>query len=528
MARKGQSASGTGRAEQLLKDYRKKRDFSKTHEPDHVPQDRKPGRAGPNALAYLIQKHDATRLHYDFRLEWEGVLKSWAVTRGPSLDPAEKRLAVRTEDHPLSYGSFEGTIPKGQYGGGTVMLWDRGTWVPEGDPGEGLKTGKLSFTLEGERLKGEWTLVRMRAKKGEKRENWLLIKSDDQNASRDGDILEKYTKSVESDRSMPAIAGVDLEPPEWQPPQLATLVDTPPPGQDWFVEMKYDGYRALISVAGGRARVFTRNGKDWTDKFPQIAEAAAKLPVQSALLDGEIAAFDKSGRTDFSTLQSMIKEGGAMLCFAFDLLHLDGEDLTPRPLRERKQALEKLLAEAADPLALSTHIVGHAGEVYKKLCAQGHEGIIAKRADDRYRAGRAKSWLKVKCTKRQELVIGGFSPSNKPERPFASLLLGVFEGEKFVYKGRVGTGFDRKNMQELRALLDKRARKTSPFADLPTSVARTAQFVTPHLVAEIEFTEFTADGYVRHGAFKGLRQDKKASEVVLETPQTPKSGHKRQ
>lgn len=526
MGNNRQPASRTGKAEKLLKDYREKRDFSKTSEPDHVSKEQEPRRKGRNARAYLIQKHDATRLHYDFRLEWEGVLKSWAVTRGPSLDPAEKRLAVRTEDHPLSYGDFEGTIPKGQYGGGTVMLWDRGSWEPEDDPDQGLRKGKLSFSLFGERLKGKFSLVRMRNKPGEKRENWLLIKSDDEMASQAGDILQKYTKSVLSDRTMRAIAGAHVEPPKWRQPQLATLVDGPPRGDDWLVEMKYDGYRALISVAGGKARVFTRNGKDWTEKFPQIAEAAANLPAQNALLDGEIAAFDSSGRTDFSTLQSTIKEGGPLLCFAFDLLHLNGKDLTPRPLRERKHELEKLLAEAADPLVLSTHIVGHADEVYKKICAQGHEGIIAKRANDPYRGGRTKSWLKVKCTKRQEMVIGGFSPSTKPGRAFASLLLGVFEGGNFIYKGRVGTGFDHQNMEELRAILDKTRRKTPPFAELPSSVARTAKFVAPNLVAEIEFTEFTADGYVRHGVFKGLRQDKKASEVVLEKPQKPKSDRK--
>ncbi|KFB09786.1 DNA ligase D [Nitratireductor basaltis] len=518
----------------LLKDYNAKRDFTRTREPQHAEK----GSDGEE-LSFVIQKHDATRLHYDFRLEWEGVLKSWAVTKGPSLDPSEKRLAVRTEDHPLSYGGFEGTIPEKEYGGGTVMLWDRGVWEPESDPAKGLTDGKLTFRLKGQRLTGTFSLVRMRSRKGEKRENWLLIKADDETASRRGDVLKKHTKSVASGRTMAAIAksgsewreeekqeeqasgkpelsGKSRPIPRWREPQLATLEQDPPEGDEWLAEMKYDGYRALIAIGKGGAKVFTRNGKDWTDKFRHIAEAAARLPTSGTLLDGEIVAYS-SGRTDFSSLQAAIKAGGDMSCFVFDLLQIDGADVTDRPLTERKERLAALMKHAKPPLALSTDIRGHAATVLEKLCAGGHEGIIAKRADAPYRSGRNRSWLKVKCSRRQELVIGGFSASDKKGRPFASLLLGAYEGDRLVYRGRVGTGFNEDVMEDLAGLFARRKRKTSPFHGMPKAAAKGAHFITPDLVAEIEFAEFTADGMVRHGAFKGLRQDKDAKAVSIET-----------
>lgn len=546
-------------ADTLLKDYRSRRDFARTREPDH-----KPARKKGDELSFVIQKHDATRLHYDFRLEWDGVLKSWAVTKGPSLDPSEKRLAVRTEDHPLAYGSFEGTIPKDQYGGGTVMLWDQGTWEPENDPGKGFKDGKLTFTLHGQRLTGKWSLVRMRPRGGEKRENWLLIKNDDEAATRRGDVLNKYRKSVDSERTMRAIASSDAvwdsskkktpgktnrgrggagssarspaaapqapakrekgkgkaKPaamPRWREPQLATLVDDAPEGDDWLSEMKYDGYRALIAIAGGKARIYTRNGKDWTDRFSAIAEAAAMLDTDGTMLDGEITAYSGDGKTDFSALQAALTDGGPLTCFVFDMLQQDGEDLTGLPLTSRKARLERLIGEGQEPLVYSTHVRGHAGEVHGKICAAGHEGIVAKRADAPYRSGRGKSWLKIKCSKRQELVIGGWSPSDKTGRAFSSILLGVFEDGRFVYRGRVGSGFDEEALSTLADAFAKRSRKTSPFDEIPREIARHARFVRPDLVAEIEFTEFTADGMVRHGVFKGLREDKAAGEVVMET-----------
>ncbi|MCV0397370.1 MAG: DNA ligase D [Rhizobiaceae bacterium] len=531
----------------LLKEYRQKRDFTRTAEPDHAAPNRQGGER-----SFVVQKHDATRLHYDFRLEWEGVLKSWAVTRGPSYDPSEKRLAVRTEDHPLAYGSFEGTIPKDQYGGGTVMLWDRGGWEPVGDFGKGLKEGKIVFRLEGERLKGEWTLVRMKPKPGEKRENWLMIKHREEGVKPPrGDVLKKFDKSVASGRTMTAIAkgGRSLAKsdlvaerpapsrksptgrkgraamPRWREPQLATLVDEAPEGDQWLSELKYDGYRTLITIAGGKAKVFTRNGKDWTDKFPSVAEAAARLDVSSALLDGEIVAFDKAGRTDFSSLQKAIKAGGRDLsCFVFDCLELEGEDLTGLALVERKARLETLLGEGSAPLIYSSHVTGQAPKVLAQICSAGHEGIVAKRANDSYRSGRGRSWLKVKCTRRQEFVVGGWRPSDKKGRTVSSLLIGVFDGQKLVYKGRVGA-FEGDTLDLIGPLLSKQARKTSPFAgDLPREIRRDARFVTPDLVIEVDFTEFTADGVVRHGVVKGLREDKKAGEVVLEKPSASTKG----
>jgi len=531
-----------GSADQL-QEYRARRDFSKTAEPYDTRPRRRRAR---NKLLFVVQKHDATRLHYDFRLEWDGVLKSWAVTRGPSYDPAEKRLAVRTEDHPLAYGDFEGVIPKGQYGGGTVMLWDQGSWEPVGDFDEGLREGKLVFRLDGERLKGEWTLVRMQPRERERRENWLLIKHrEDGSRPPRGDVLNKFIRSVTTNRTMaeiarggrtlaksdlaakrkkpavraasPKAASADAKMPAWREPQLATLVDSAPRGDEWLSEMKYDGYRTLIAVAGGKARIYTRSGQDWTARFPAIAESAAKLSCRSALIDGEIVAFDSRGRADFSSLQKAIKARGAMSCFVFDLLEQDGEDIAPLPLVERKARLERLVGKGSGALIYSQHIEGHAQTVLDRLCAAGHEGIVAKRANDPYRSGRGRSWLKLKCTRRQEFVIGGYTRSDKRGRPFASVLIGVMEGGKLAYKGRVGA-FEGSTLDELAPELASRRRKSSPFASLPREARRDAIFVTPDLVAEIDFAEFTSDGYVRHGVFKGLRADKRARSVVLETP----------
>lgn len=527
-------------ASDLLKAYRERRDFARTSEPDDAPAGTGAG-AADDAAVFVVQKHDASRLHYDFRLEHEGVLKSWAVTRGPSLDPAEKRLAVRTEDHPLSYADFEGVIPKDQYGGGSVMLWDRGRWTPEGDPEAGLRAGKLVFSLDGERMKGRWSLVRMRGRKGgtrDTRENWLLIKARDDAADARRDLL-RATKSVASGRTMKAIAqagrkaggddrtgrrpargrggGGEGRPPQWREPQLATLVDEAPDGDDLLVEMKYDGYRALIAADGGDVRVWTRNGKDWTHRFPAVAKAAAGLGLSGALMDGEIVAFARDGRTDFSTLQRALKSGGDMACFAFDLLALDGEDLTGLPLRERKARLRRMLRGVGGALLYSEHVEGRARDVLDRVCAQGHEGVIVKRADRPYRGGRSRDWLKVKCGRAQEFVVGGWSPSDKAGRPFASLLLGVMEDGELRYAGRVGSGFDAQAFKEIAPKLQRLARRTSPFADLPREVARDARFVTPKLVLQADFAEFTADGIVRHAVHRGLREDKPASEVRRET-----------
>jgi bifunctional non-homologous end joining protein LigD len=531
--------------------YNSKRNFTKTAEPAGTLE---PG----NGNSFMVQKHDATRLHWDFRLEIDGVLKSWAVTRGPSLDSNEKRLAVRTEDHPLSYATFEGTIPAGEYGGGTVMLWDRGTWSPiKGKSAKDLDKGHLHFVLDGERMKGEWLLIRLKPRAKEKRENWLLRKIDDAAAGGTDTLVEEALTSVSTGRTMveieedkkptrsnrpssqrklgsqavkteqepretPASAGATKGAgragstlPEFQDLQLCTLVDAVPTGSAWLHEVKYDGYRALISVANGKAKVFTRTGLDWTDKFAAIADAAAKLPVKSALIDGEIVAF-KDGHPDFSTLKDAISAGGDMTLFAFDLLALDGEDLTGLSNVDRKARLQPLIPEDDDRLRYSDHVIGAGEQLFETMCREGLEGIVSKRADAPYAGKRTKAWLKVKCTHRQEFVIVGWLPSDK-KRGFKSLLLGVREGKGYRYAGKVGTGFDQALMDDIRDKLDALDR-TTPTVEAPKAAVRGAKWVTPKLVAEVAFAEVTPDGVLRHSSFIGLREDKAAKDVVAETP----------
>lgn len=527
----------TGRGS--LKNYDAKRDFARTPEPKGRVT-RRPG------WRFVVQKHAARRLHYDFRLELDGVLKSWAVTKGPSAAPSEKRLAVRTEDHPIDYGGFEGTIPKGAYGGGTVMLWDRGQWSPLGDPHEGLEKGKLHFTLDGARMKGEWVLIRMRADKSG-RENWLLRKVDDDFTGTADDLVQTYTTSVETNRTMEAIAAGEAstrprrtasatsgksgsarkkkapgKPPAFQKPQLATLVDQAPDGRTWLHEIKYDGYRALFAKAGGRVVAYTRNGNDWTDRFASVIGPIAALPADSLLIDGEVVALDANGRPDFGKLQNAFKNGDEtpLSCFVFDLLSIDGEDLRKEPLRRRKERLAAVLrgVAGAGPLHYSEHIEGEGERVLNALCAEGYEGVVSKKADAPYRSGRSRTWLKTKCARRQEFVIGGWSPSTR-RNGFASLLLGYYQGRSLIYAGRVGTGFDAEQREDLAARLRKIERKTPPFDSVPKSAARDARWAKPNLVAEVAFAEFTSDGLLRHPAFVGLREDKPAPEITRETPQ---------
>ena len=548
------------KADTLLKEYKTKRDFAKTQEPSG---DAIANRGKGAALTFVVQKHDATRLHYDFRIELDGVLKSWAVTKGPSDNPADKRLAVRVEDHPLDYCTFEGTIPDGEYGGGTVMLWDEGTWEPvQGDPHDGLTEGDLKMRLFGHRMKGEWVLVHMKGrdtkrKSGPARENWLLIKHHDDYAKNEETLVPRFTTSVSTGRDLAGIAkglkpkkqsetpaeavwhsdkdkavdnpvpakpaaktrGKALVLPAFRDPQLATLVTQVPQGSDWVFEMKYDGYRCLAAIAGDEVKLYTRTGKDWTEQFKAIAPPLRKLTAGSALIDGELCAFDAKGRTDFSTLKDHLASGGPLTYFAFDLLELDGKDLTGLPLTERKAELEKLLGpiEKSSLVQYSAHVTGNGQKVFDAIAAEGHEGIIAKLANAPYRGDRTKSWLKIKAAKRQEFVIAGWSPSTK-KRTFASLLIGTLEDGKLIYRGRVGTGFTADSAAAMQEKLDVRARKTNPFAEVPRIIARNAHWVAPELVAEIGYAEFTPDGVLRHPSFLGLREDKPAGDVALENP----------
>ncbi len=531
-----------------LSKYNAKRDFTMTAEPaGKVPEKR--------GHRYLIQKHDATRLHYDFRLELDGVLKSWAVTRGPSLNPADKRLAVEVEDHPVSYGGFEGTIPKGQYGGGTVMMWDQGTWEPIGDPREGLEKGDLKFTLRGERLSGSWALVRMKPRPQDRgRNNWLLIKHHDEAANEDDAEawLETQASSIASGRTMDEIAGGDTE---WQggkarkvttakpagskkksalsdqskprlefiEPELATLADGMPDSDKWVHEIKFDGYRTQALIDGGGVRLLTRKGLDWTHKFGPLPQILARLDVQSAIIDGEIVASEPDGRHSFKTLQAVLGEekfDAPLQYYVFDLLLLNGEDLRRLPLIERKQKLHDLLdgVDLSDRVNYSEHFRYGEIDLQGQICGLGMEGLISKRADTPYRSGRGKSWLKVKCHKRQEFVIGGFTEPTHAHRGIGALLLGYFEDSAFVYAGKCGTGFDIDSSQDLRQRLDKLVTKVSAFTVIPPEVRREARYVTPNLVCEIEFTEWTPDGRLRHPSFQSLREDKPAAEVGRDRP----------
>jgi len=538
-----------------LAEYNAKRDFEKTPEPKG-----EAAKSGDKAK-FVVQKHDATRLHWDLRLEIDGVYKSWAVTKGPSPDPDIKRLAVRTEDHPMSYGTFEGTIPKGEYGGGTVMLWDRGTWAPiEGKSARDIDKGHLHFTLDGERMKGEWLLIRLKKKPGEKRENWLLRKIDDEYVE-DGDALvNRELTSVLTGRPMAEIAAdkdgkFELEGksgkafkaqmekasehnakksksapkstaklPGFRKPQLATLVDDVPAGNGWMHEIKFDGYRAMIAAKGDEVHVYTRSGKDWTDKFVPLVRAIADMDLPPCLIDGEIVATDAKGNPDFSTLQQVLKrghgeqgEGDALQFHAFDLLELNGQDLAPLTNIERKERLEALLADAKAPVHVADHVIGAGEKLYRAMCDAGQEGIISKKIDAKYRHSRSKGWVKVKCTRRQEFVVIGWKKSSAKGRPFASLLLAQHEGDKLVYKGNVGTGFSADDLDMLASKMKRLERKTPP-AEVDRASSRGVTWLTPNLVAEIAFAEFTADGNVRHGSFLGLRSDKDAQDVSPENP----------
>jgi bifunctional non-homologous end joining protein LigD len=647
-----------------LEEYRKKRDFRKTPEPSGTARGKKAARAG---LSFVIQKHAATRLHYDFRLELDGVLKSWAVPKGPSLDPGEKRLAVHVEDHPVDYGGFEGIIPKGQYGGGTVLLWDRGTWEPlaedktsaDRDPAASYARGHLKFRLHGEKLHGTWALVKMGGRRNEGEDNWLLIKERDEEArpgSGDAIVVERpesvatgqsleeiardparvwqsdrpaadspaaafkekirlaaeaakkktaeaaqrktaeaakkktaeaaKRKTAEAVKRKPAeaaqkktagaarkkpapgklatgrktakspvkkasakraagkkagakrteedpgssfdaagIPGARRGPlPAGVEPQLATLVDQPPHGDGWIHEIKYDGYRALLALDGGDAHLTTRRGNDWTARFQPIATAAADLSARQALVDGEVVVQEPDGTTSFQALQNVLAEErqGELVYFAFDLLYLDGWDLRGAPLAERKRALEALLAglPAGSPIRYGQHVLGRGDDFFREACGFGLEGIVAKRAALPYHPGRSKDWLKVKCIKRQELVVVGYTDPEGSRTGFGALLLAVHDDAgALTFAGKVGTGFDQAALVRLHRKLKAIERKTPAFANAPRGAeARRSHWVEPKLVAEVAFTEWTDEGILRHPSFQGLREDKDPAEIVRERP----------
>ena len=586
-------ATGAGdQVDEQLARYRSMRDFNVTAEPSGAAKTHEPA----EGLPFVIQKHAATRLHYDFRLGWNGVLKSWAVAKGPSYNVHDKRLAVQVEDHPMEYGGFEGIIPKGQYGGGTVMVWDQGTWEPHTDVDEGLRKGTLKFAMNGTKMHGNWTLVRMGGKAAhEGKPNWLLIKEHDEferqpddaciteespNSAVTGRSLEEiaaasthvwnsketagagqawYRQKARDADSIPAVtqpkdsAGtpkkasskgaakkqgavapespesrlndlqLDTLPKEAMPsflkPQLADETQSPPSGSEWVHELKLDGYRVQAHKRGSRVELYTRSGLDWTHRMKPVAAAVAKLPVQDAILDGEVTVLDAEGLSSFARLQASFEknEKHPLTFFVFDLLHVDGRNPRGLALRERKAMLRQAIGDDTEEIRMSEDISGDGPEIFAAACKLHAEGILSKRADAPYSAGRSTRWVKSKCLYEQEFVVGGWVDLSNGTRGVGSLLLGYYnDAGKLVYAGRTGTGFTQKIHTMLRDKLDALEQKTLPFATISAEGRRGAHWVKPELVVQVRFATWTGEQQVRQAAYQGLREDKQAREVRRE------------
>lgn len=514
-----------------LSEYNRKRDFGITAEPaGSAPA----GKRKASALTFVIQKHHARNLHYDFRLELDGVLKSWAVPKGPSLDPSQKRLAVHVEDHPLSYGAFEGSIPAGQYGAGDVIVWDRGVWQPHDDPHTAYAAGKLKFSLIGEKLSGDWTLVRTRLKGSGDKEQWLLIKEKDAQArpAADYDIVQAAPNSVLSAATLakprpPAKARKSRTAlPAQFTPQLATLVERAPEG-DWLYEIKFDGYRMLARIRDGEVRLFTRNGHDWTDRLPRQVKALHALKLKDSWLDGEVVSLNGDGLPDFQALQNAFEIGRSLdiVYYLFDAPFLNGQDQRDDPVQARRIALKAALAGSRSKLLrFSESFAANQRDIFESACDLALEGVIGKRVGSPYRSSRNDDWIKLKCRLRQEFVIVGYTRPQGSRSGFGALLLAVNDAAGLVYAGRVGSGFDQASLQNIYARLNALECATSALKKALTSTqARGVHWVKPTLVGEVQFAEWTREGVVRHAVFVGLRTDKPASQIVHEQPRAARS-----
>jgi len=537
-----------------LQAYKAKRNFTITQEPAEG------GEENRNARSFVVQKHWATRLHYDFRLELDGTMKSWAVPKGPSFDPKDKRMAVHVEDHPISYNTFEGQIPEHQYGAGKVIIWDKGTWIPIGDPRKGYRDGNLKFELRGHKLHGQWVLIRMQGK-GEKKQPWLLVKAKDEFArattefsvvdempdsvsqldnrtdNKDGATkktaaLKAATSSTTSTRlktkdkkeigSVPSGASKAALPASLSP-QLATLVAAPPGKGDWLYEIKFDGYRIVTRIDGDEIRLITRNGHDWTAKLPTLAKAMAELNISSGWIDGEIIVADKNGISNFQLLQNAFDTARTqqIVYYVFDLPFYNGYDMRAVPLIERRALLQSIVRKStSNIIRYSEDFDAPASDLITAACRLGLEGVIGKRKDAGYVSRRTRDWIKLKCTQRQEFVIGGFTDPKGARQGIGSLLLGVHDDMgNLLYAGNVGTGFNEKTLADLRKKLDEVSSNKNPFAS-ETDIGRKAHWVKPTLLAEVSFGEWTSAGRIRHAVFHGLRSDKKAKEIVREQAAT--------